>query len=295
VNTPARLGAFGAVLVATFAVAWGVGAAIEPIATPEPAPHAGHDHATGDAVMTGSAASGLSVAADGFRLETATSELAVGDPAAFSFRIVDDSGRAVTAFDETHERELHLVVVRQDLTGFQHVHPTMTVDGSWTIDLAVAEPGAYRLYAEFRPAGRESSTVLSTTAFAGGAWAPQPAGDEERSSAVDGYDLELHGELVAGTTSDVTIEVSRDGQPVTDVEPYLGADGHLVALRAGDLAYAHVHPTGDVQGGPVLPFVVELPTAGTYRLFLDFQHGGVVRTATFTVVAPAGAPAQEDG
>jgi hypothetical protein len=304
VNTPARLGAFGAALAATFGIAWGVGAAIEPISTPEPAEHAvgddGHsggvdDHGDGaGAVNAGASVSGLSVAADGYRLVTDTTGLAVDEPATFSFRIVDDAGQSVTAFDETHERELHLIVVRQDLSRFQHVHPTMAADGTWSIDLAVAEPGAYRLYAEFRPAGEAASTVLSTTAFARGEWTPEPAGDEARTSAVDGYELTLHGELVAGTTSDVTIEVRRDGRSVTDLEPYLGADGHLVALRAGDLAYAHVHPVGDVQGGPLVPFGIEVATAGTYRLFLDFRHGGVVRTATFTVVVPAGTTATED-
>ena len=72
----------------------------------------------------------------------------------------------------------------------------------------------------------------------------------------------------------------RDGEPVTDLEPYLGAYGHLVALRAGDLAYLHVHPEGG--RGPVA-FRAEVPSEGAYHLFLDFKHDGVVRTAAFAV------------
>ena len=90
----------------------------------------------------------------------------------------------------------------------------------------------------------------------------------------------------------MALTVSRDGVPVTDLQPYLAAYGHLVALREGDLAYLHVHPDGApgdgvTPAGPQIEFVAEVPTAGNYRLFLDFQHGDVVRTAEFTV--PTGA------
>jgi hypothetical protein len=81
--------------------------------------------------------------------------------------------------------------------------------------------------------------------------------------------------------------VRKDGHPVTDLQPYLGAYGHLVALRAGDLAYLHVHPTGHPGGGatpagPQIRFAAEVPSTGTYRLYLDFRHEGVVRTAELT-------------
>jgi hypothetical protein len=318
-TTGARLGAFGAVLVAAFAAAWGVGTALDPIAPPADDPAAAHDdagaaeggHADGghddadgddagdDAGAPPLSVTGLSVAADGYRLVTETTDLAVGELVPFRFRIVDDTvdptgapDEAVTDFDETHERELHLIVVRQDLTGFQHVHPTMGADGTWTIDLGVADPGAYRVYAEFQPAGASSSTVLSTVAFAPGTSAASAIGGDARVATVDGFELTLTGDLIAGTTSEITVSVRRSGDPVTDLQPYLGAAGHLVALRSGDLAYAHVHPIGGFEPGPDLEFGVEVPTPGTYRLFLDFQHGGVVRTAVFTVVVdpPAGGP-----
>ena len=81
--------------------------------------------------------------------------------------------------------------------------------------------------------------------------------------------------------------MSRGGTPVTDLQPYLAAYGHLVALRQGDLAYLHVHPDGApgdgrTEPGPAIVFHTTAPSDGTYRLFLDFKHGGVVRTAEFT-------------
>ena len=103
------------------------------------------------------------------------------------------------------------------------------------------------------------------------------------------YTVTLDGDLTAGTDADVTLTVERDGQPVTDLQPYLGAYGHLVALRDGDLAYLHVHPenadTGEPEAGPQIGFVAEVPSAGRYFLYLDFKHGDRVRTAPFTVGA----------
>ena len=90
--------------------------------------------------------------------------------------------------------------------------------------------------------------------------------------------------------SPVTLTVNRDGRPVTDLEPYLGAYGHLVALRERDLAYLHVHPEGDpddasVPSGPAVGFVTEVPSEAAYRLYFEFQHQGTVRRAEFTVEA----------
>ena len=81
-----------------------------------------------------------------------------------------------------------------------------------------------------------------------------------------------------GEESTLQFAVSRHGQAVTDVPMYLGARGHLVALRDGDLAYLHVHADEER-----LSFDAEFPTPGAYRLFLQFRHDGQVRTAAFTV------------
>ena len=111
---------------------------------------------------------------------------------------------------------------------------------------------------------------------------PVPSG----TATVDGYAVTLDAHLHAGAASELTLTVSRDGRPVTDLQPYLGSFGHLVALRAGDLAYLHVHPHESDQAGPDITFTTEVPGAGRYALFLDFRHRGVVRTASFTVEVP---------
>ena len=150
-------------------------------------------------------------------------------------------GQPVTAYDEAHERDLHLIAVRRDLTGFQHVHPTLDpASGLWTTTLAL-EPGSWRVLADFVPAGGEQ-VVLGADLVAEGTGTSEPLGEDVLGASVDGYEVILETTPVAGEETAAVATVHKDGVPVTDLDPYLGELGHLVVLRDGDLAYVHGHP-----------------------------------------------------
>ena len=284
-DTAGRLAAYGAALVLVAGGAWAVGAAVGPLADEPAASAEGHGgdggHGTGEAqAEQAKGPAGLASSLGGYTF-TPTSTTLDGGP--FAFTITGPDGHAVTGFDVAHDKRMHLIVVRRDLVEYQHLHPEMAADGTWTVPLEVDRPGAYRAFADFDPAGGDPVT-LGVDLFADGDF-QRVAHADSTVDTVDGYEVRLDGELSA-----VTATVTKDGVEVTDLEPYLGAYGHLVALRQGDLAYLHVHPDGTpgdgrTAPGPRVGFGVEVPSAGTYRLFLDFKHDGVVRTAEFTVTA----------
>jgi len=148
------------------------------------------------------------------------------------------------------------------------------------------------LFADFTPTALGENLTLGADLSVPGAYAPAPLPAETLTAEVDGFTVVLTGALEPGEESELTLSVSRDGRPVTDLQPYLGAFGHLVVLRDGDLAYLHAHPVDEADGatatsGPHVRFATTAPSAGDYRLFLDFKHDGVVRTAAFTVSAGA--------
>ncbi|MCA1691229.1 MAG: hypothetical protein LC733_03150, partial [Actinobacteria bacterium] len=236
---------------------------------------------------------GLRVSEGGFTLVPETSELDVAQPAPFRFRITGPDGAPLRSYRVEHDRELHLIVASRDLTWFSHVHPTRDPGGTWSVPLQAPRPGPYRAFADFAPTSGDK-LVLGVDLSAAGEFRPLPLPAPQVRSAVGGYDVSLDGAPRAAGLATVTMGVQRGGRPVTDLQPYLGAYGHLVALRAGDLAYLHVHPEGEpgdgqTRPGPDVRFGVELPSAGDYRLFFDFQHDGTVRTADFTVSVPPGA------
>ncbi|TNH30023.1 hypothetical protein FHG89_09430 [Micromonospora orduensis] len=287
-NTVTRLGGFALGLVAVFGTAYGVGRVVDPGA---PAAEILHDgdaaHPAGEHDEAADRLpGGLLVSDRGYTLAP------VAAPAGeFAFTIDGPDGRPVTRYDVAHDKRMHLIVARRDLSGFRHVHPDLTPDGTWRVASPLAGPGQWRAFADFTPTGGEPLT-LGVDVTVPGELTERPLPAPATSTSVDGYTVTLAGEPQPGRTSPLTLTVSRNGQPVTDLEPYLGAYGHLVALRRGDLAYLHVHPDGTpgdgrTRPGPAVTFLAEVPSAGTYRLYLDFRHGGAVHTAEFTVVAGA--------
>jgi hypothetical protein len=126
--------------------------------------------------------------------------------------------------------------------------------------------------------------VLGVDLFAAGPFAPFTF-SPSRTAEIGGFQLRLDGDLVPGVPSQVFATVSRDGAGVTDLQPYLGAFGKLVALREGDLAYtaAMAAPAVGDRAGPAVAFTANVPSAGTYRLFLQFRVADVMHTAEFTL------------
>ena len=290
-----------------FGGGWGIGAAVGPVGdgpaeeaghgedAPDPAhadqgAHGAHGegamdaheaHDSHDADDSGAeapdGAGGLAVADDRHRLLLADTTLAPGRRE-LVLTIEGPDGRPVTDYEVAHEKELHLVVVRRDAGGFQHVHPVLDeATGRWRVPV-VLEPGAWRVLADFVPAGGEPLTLGSDLLVPGSVPAPAES-SETRTTTVDGYTVEVDGHLEAARLSPLTLRVTRGGEPVADLEPYLGAGGHLVALREGDLAYLHVHPEEQPAADGDIAFAAEVPAPGRHHLYLDFRHQGVVRTA----------------
>lgn len=294
-SVTARLAAFALAIGVVFAASAAAGRAVDPVHDDVvDTMGAGHAHedagghgSTGHEETTGhSGVSGLSIADEALRLEIDEPVLATGSPRPFSFRIFDRSGDVVTDFDpEQGGVELHLVVVGRDLSGFQHLHPEMAPDGTWSTPLTLATAGAHRAFVDVTVDGE--AHTLGADLFAPGPFAPVSLPAPAGSSTVDGYEVHLTSpDLVSGQSVDLSFSVERDGVPVTGLEPYLGARGHLVGLRQGDLAYLHLHPEEAAAADDPISFAGSFPSAGTYRLFLQFQHEGVVRTAPFTVEVP---------
>lgn len=307
-NTGLKITAFAAAVAATFGTAYGVGKGVGPVTTTGERSghgvkerkdaaggggHGGHEAAP--------AAGGLQISEDGYTLALETPRVAAGDRTKLRFSIQDEGGRKVTAYEREHGKELHFIVASRDLTVYRHLHPTRAADGTWSTSADLPAAGAYRAFADFKPAKKGAGALtLGADLAVSGTYAPAGLPAPAATAQADGYEVTLSGGLRPGKAGELRLNVEKDGEPVTDLQPYLGAYGHLVALRSGDLAYLHVHPNGEpgdgaTEAGPEISFTATAPSSGTYRLFLDFQHEGKVRTAAFTVVAGKSPAAGADG
>ena len=311
-SAPVKLAGFAALLLALFGAAALAGGAIDPdrergaddgarAATPSAREHAGSgEHTSAPAGARADAAAahgaedeahpvrGLAVADNGLRLVASTPELRRAHTEEIRFRIVDERGETVRDFDVEHTKRMHVIVVRRDLAGFQHLHSSQNRDGSWPVALRLPLAGSYRLFADFSHEGQPAT--LASDLRVDGQADLQPLPSAAATAISDGgYEVRKEqGGARPGQGASLRFAISKDGQAVQP-EPYLGAGGHLVALREGDLAFLHVHPTehdhGESKPGPhgePVAFAATFPTAGRYRLFLQFKHQGTVQTVAFT-------------
>jgi hypothetical protein len=324
--TGVKLVGFGLGLFAVFGAALSVGAWVGPVGEPAAADQmadhtagqiadhgsdhdassgtgddlAGHGPSQGSEASGSNVPSGLQVSEGGYTFVPTRTVFEAGNRE-FEFVIEGPDGSSVTDYEIEHEKELHLIAVRRDFTGFQHVHPERASDGTWAtrVDLT---GGTWRLFADFTPTPDEGADVEALTlgidvTVTGPTGRIAAAGSETRRvDTVDGYQVELIGSLTPGEESDLSFAVTRKGDPVADLQPYLGARGHLVALREGDLAYLHVHPTDSEDAtGHKVGFAATVPSIGGYRLYLDFRVDGVVRTASFILPADSGGASESSG
>jgi hypothetical protein len=307
VSTPLKLAGFLAILALAFGVAMVAGGAVGPdreAADKQPADSGGEtagnrdagaadahdDHAAGsdDDAAAGGAPTvpdggraaghdndgadpvrGLSVSDRGLTLALARTELPRGRTTRLRFAIREAGGRAVRDFEVAHDKLMHLIVVRRDGRGFQHLHPRLGRRGTWRTRLTLPQSGAYRVFADFTRDGRTLTLATDVTVDGAANYRALPA----RADVVrtDGYRVRLDAE---GST--LRFAISRGGRAVR-TQRYLGARGHLVALREGDLAYLHVHPAAEG-----VAFEADLERGSRYRLYLQFKHRGRIHTAEFT-------------
>jgi hypothetical protein len=262
-----QLGAFAAALALLFGAAALAGGAVKPLRAAA--------KASEDMGMDAMGVRGLAVSDDEFTLHLARRTGHRGKTSQLAFRITDERGATVRDFDVEHTKRMHFIVVRRDMTDFQHLHPTESRDGTWRIPLTLHEPGSYRVFADFAVDGKPHTLADDLSTNGAVTWQPLPR--PSRVAMTDGFKVRLtEGPTEAGKESSLDFVVTRNGHRL-QTQDYLGAKGHLVALRQGDLAFLHVHPDAET-----LNFEATFPSAGQYRLFLQFKIDGHVHTAEFT-------------
>ena len=212
-----------------------------------------------------------------------------------------DATEVVRDFAVVHEKRFHLFVLSQDLNHYDHVHPEQQPDGSFAIDVTLPRDGYYELFADFLPDGGTPQVIahtLVTEKFSGELTSSMAhlEPDDVFEKTVGNLLVQLsmpEGGLVAGRDEKFGYHLTdaRTGQPVRDIEPYLGAWGHTLIMSEDSLHFVHAHPIEllpeqpDALGGPDLTFKGMLPKPGGYRIWTQIKRGGVVSTAVFTVSA----------
>jgi hypothetical protein len=214
-------------------------------------------------------------------------------------------GTPVTDLLTVHEKPLHVFLISRDLAYFAHEHPTSTGNGAFVVK-HMAPPGEYVVIADFLPAATTAQMVHRAIVAPGLDRAPAPvagpppapdipdaaaraSGNPSSGSAetiVDGVRIRLDAaDLVAGQTGLLRFHLfdAAGGVPVRDLEPYLGAAGHVLVTNASLTDAVHGHPEEAGTDVSAITFRPFMPGAGVAKLWLQFQRKGKVTTAPFVI------------
>ena len=212
-----------------------------------------------------------------------------GEEAKLRIAIRDDADAPIERFDISHEKLMHLIVVSKDLSYFDHIHPEYRGNGTFDIATTFPAGGEYKLIADYVPSGGGTTTATEWIRVDGPSADVVPlAPGGEHTKTVDSIQVTLENDHpVAGQDVELTFRVADSGTkaPVADLEPYLGAVGHVVILSADAERYLHVHPVDEQASGPEARFVTTFPEPGVYKLWAQFQRDGRVITVPFVVEA----------
>jgi len=255
--------------------------------------HSAHQAMASADLVPAAHSDGLSDTESGYRFEQITTPATRGPAVPVEFRILDSAGKPVTRFLDNQTKQVHFFAIRDDMHVFQHVHPTLVGD-TWRTALALADGGAYRMFAEFVPLDTKDPrhpVVLGVPFSVPGDTTlvpvPPPAAQSVTSAGftVVRVDEPVQPAVMKPQTLRFSIR-APDGTPVRRLEPHLGANGHMTGFHTMLLSATHLHPL-EPQGAPLvngeLTFQAVFADRGEYRLFLEFSHGGAVHTASFTV------------
>lgn len=229
-----------------------------------------------------------------------TEPIIPGTPVKMKFRVFNAaSGEPVDVFTRNYTKLLHLIVVDSSLTSFQHLHPEFK-DGWFELPITFPKEGRYNLYLDFVPLGSIEQQIAMSVKTAGFSEAEDARSSEDLAPKEDkGYSVSIQfekplkaSELSVGAQK-IDFEISKNGEVINTLRPYLGAFGHLVMINTSTYEYYHVHPiqkkelTDDAIGGPKVEF---MPMAmfqpikpGTYRLFGQFNPDNNLIVTPFTV------------
>ncbi len=246
-------------------------------------PHAGHDHDMHN--MTNTPQSTIAKA----KLSIA-GNLLPQQPLAMTIYIKDLQGKSITKFDTFQEKLMHLIIISDDLSHFDHIHPTYQGNGRFVVRANFPKPGKYSFFSDYKPAGRAEQVSVLKTQIPGKITSPPPP--SYRLSKVIGTtqaNLQLDPQTVtAGKMVNLNFNLvdTNTKQPIADLQPYLGERGHMVIVRQANQItranYIHAHAMPDTGDGKV-QFMTSFPQPGKYKLWGQFSRGGEIVVADFWV------------
>lgn len=245
---------------------------------------------------------------------SSTGNVKPNQKATIKYKIKNDKGEILKNYETVHEKIMHFITVRKDLQYFQHLHPDFNKStGEFTVNITFQTDGPYRIFPDFTP-GENNPQKLPVTVFQDidvgyiGEYRAKPiTQDKDKAKIYDEYEVITTFPKDTKKQTEITysLNISKNGIPITNLDNYLGALGHSVILKEGTLDFIHTHAldaksvnasqghgqqqaqhgssTQDANQGPEISFSATFPESGVYKIFTQFQYEGKLLTVDYAV------------
>jgi len=209
----------------------------------------------------------------------------VGSDTTLTLRVEDASGATVKDFEVVHDHKAHLIVVTNGLDQFAHIHLTIQADGTMSVTHRFPVGGHYWLYLDHKTPGKPQATGFAELHVGGEtAAAPKLRPNVPGSVQIDGLKADISVSAGSGGSARIGFKLTDStGQPVTNLEPYMGAMGHLVVISADGKDYVHAHMEGAKAEGGIVTFQAHFMRSGVFKGWGQFQRGGRVLIVPFVM------------
>lgn len=217
------------------------------------------------------------------KLSSTPEAIEAGKPTSLSISVIED-GKNVK-LDAVHEMKMHLLVMNEELTWFDHVHPQEQTDGTYKVSETFPGGGKYLLFTDYKPIGASGNVKMQELDVKGTPLNTPKITTEKLVSKVDNYTVTLTNgnDLKTDRGQLLKFTVEKNGKKLEekDIEQYLGASAHIVMVGKETKDFLHIHPMSD-KNFPIYA-EAQVKNAGLYRMWVQFKIDGIIHTADFTV------------
>lgn len=207
------------------------------------------------------------------KLVLLTKKLIANKPNTVVFSLITANGRKLTDKDlqVVHTKQVHILILDPSYTEYQHLHPDYIGDGKFKFtftpkstnlhiwaDVTVNGDIQYYTMSKFGNVDKPSIKSLTST----------------NSYQEDGYqfNLSLDNTPSKGEMSMGKIIITKDGQPVTNLQEIMGAYAHVLVFADDYKTLLHVHPMeNDSEKQGIVEFHLEPEQSGFAKMFAQIK------------------------
>ncbi len=212
--------------------------------------------------------------------------LQAGKPVTLVLHLKDKQNKPISlaGLEERHTKKIHLLVVDQSLSDYHHLHPVaLKKAGSYEFTFTPKTSHNYRVFADVKPVKGDAEMVpvlLSGKSPCGKPCIEKKDADASEVGGVKAAVTFDQKTFKVGSATHGEITLTDDkGDKLTDLQPVMGAYGHIVGFYDDFATTAHMHPLGAEpkkpadRGASPLTFMLHPMRAGYMKYFVQIRRG----------------------